>query len=611
MGSSEKVKERQQNIRKIKTIIRTLPDKPGVYQFLDEKDKVIYIGKAKSLKKRVSSYFSKDTGQSGKTTVMVKKIAGIQHVVVDTELDALLLENNLIKKYQPRYNVNLKDDKSFPWLCIKNERFPRIFSTRHVIHDGSEYYGPYASVKLMNTLLDLIHQLYPLRTCKFSLSEKNIRAKKFKVCLEYHLGNCKGPCEELQAEEDYNEAIAEIREIIKGNISNVVSNLRKLMKQYADLLAFEKAQVVKEKLNMLERYQSKSLVVNPRINNVDVFSIISDQESAYVNYLRIINGAIVQAHTIEMKKKLDETDSELLTLAVADLRQRFESDSQELILPFNLDFKFPAIIVTIPKIGDKKQLLDLSERNAKYYKLEKRKQMELVDPERHTKRILSTMMKDLRLPELPIHIECFDNSNIQGDYPVAAMVCFKNAKPSKADYRHFNINTVAGPNDYASMEEVILRRYKRIVEEQQTLPQLIIIDGGKGQLSSAVGILEKIGLRGKISIIAIAEKLEELYFPNDPVPLHIDKKSETLRLIQYMRDEAHRFGITHYRKKHEKGVIKSTLTEIDGIGEGYAKKLLYKFKSVKRIGEASLEELQQAIGKVKGKQVYDFFQKKN
>ncbi|HPX34630.1 MAG TPA: excinuclease ABC subunit UvrC [Bacteroidales bacterium] len=611
MGSSEKVKERQQNIRKIKTIIRTLPDKPGVYQFLDEKDKVIYIGKAKSLKKRVSSYFSKDTGQSGKTTVMVKKIAGIQHVVVDTELDALLLENNLIKKYQPRYNVNLKDDKSFPWLCIKNERFPRIFSTRHVIHDGSEYYGPYASVKLMNTLLDLIRQLYPLRTCKFSLSEKNIRAKKFKVCLEYHLGNCKGPCEGLQAEEDYNESIAEIREIIKGNISNVVSNLRKLMKQYADLLAFEKAQVVKEKLNMLERYQSKSLVVNPRINNVDVFSIISDQESAYVNYLRIINGAIVQAHTIEMKKKLDETDSELLTLAVADLRQRFESDSQELILPFNLDFNFPAIIVTIPKIGDKKQLLDLSERNAKYYKLEKRKQMELVDPERHTKRILSTMMKDLRLPELPIHIECFDNSNIQGDYPVAAMVCFKNAKPSKADYRHFNINTVAGPNDYASMEEVILRRYKRIVEEQQTLPQLIIIDGGKGQLSSAVGILEKIGLRGKISIIAIAERLEELYFPNDPVPLHIDKKSETLRLIQYMRDEAHRFGITHYRKKHEKGVIKSTLTEIDGIGEGYAKKLLYKFKSVKRIGEASLEELQQAIGKVKGKQVYDFFQKKN
>ena len=611
MGSSEKVKERQQNIRKIKTIIRTLPDKPGVYQFLDEKDKVIYIGKAKSLKKRVSSYFSKDTGQSGKTTVMVKKIAGIQHVVVDTELDALLLENNLIKKYQPRYNVNLKDDKSFPWLCIKNERFPRIFSTRHVIHDGSEYYGPYASVKLMNTLLDLIRQLYPLRTCKFSLSEKNIRAKKFKVCLEYHLGNCKGPCEGLQAEEDYNESIAEIREIIKGNISNVVSNLRKLMKQYADLLAFEKAQVVKEKLNMLERYQSKSLVVNPRINNVDVFSIISDQESAYVNYLRIINGAIVQAHTIEMKKKLDETDSELLTLAVADLRQRFESDSQELILPFNLDFKFPAIIVTIPKIGDKKQLLDLSERNAKYYKLEKRKQMELVDPERHTKRILSTMMKDLRLPELPIHIECFDNSNIQGDYPVAAMVCFKNAKPSKADYRHFNINTVAGHNDYASMEEVILRRYKRIVEEQQTLPQLIIIDGGKGQLSSAVGILEKIGLRGKISIIAIAERLEELYFPNDPVPLHIDKKSETLRLIQYMRDEAHRFGITHYRKKHEKGVIKSTLTEIDGIGEGYAKKLLYKFKSVKRIGEASLEELQQAIGKVKGKQVYDFFQKKN
>lgn len=601
--------EELQHTRHLKNIIRTLPDKPGIYQYFDDKGKIIYVGKAKSLKKRVASYFNKDAGLSGKTAMMVKKIADIQHVVVNTELDALLLENNLIKKYQPRYNINLKDDKTFPWICIKNERFPRIFPTRHVIRDGSEYFGPYASVKLMHALLDLIRQLHPLRNCLLNLSEKNIAAGKFKVCLEYHLGNCRGPCEGLQTEQEYRQSIDEIREIIRGNISNVLAHLRELMKQYAAELAFEKAQTVKEKIEMLEKYQSKSMVVNPKIHNVDVFSIISDEEVACVNYLRIISGAIVQAHTVEMKKKLDEPDEELLVLAITDFRQRFESDSKELILPIDIEFEIPGTIITVPKIGDKKQLLELSERNAKYYLLEKRKQQELVDPERHSRRILNTMMKDLRLPELPVHIECFDNSNMQGDYPVAAMVCFRDARPSKSDYRHFNIKTVEGPNDFASMEEIIFRRYRRLLDENQNLPQLIIVDGGKGQLSSAVSSLEKLGLRGRISIIGIAKRLEELYFPNDPVPLHIDKKSETLRLIQHMRDEAHRFGISHYRKKHEKGTIKSTLTEIEGIGETYARKLLQKFKSVKRIRLATLEELQETLGMVKGKQVFDHFQK--
>ncbi len=567
------------------------------------------MGKAKSLKKRVSSYFNKDSGLSGKTRVMVRRIADIRHIIVNSELDALLLENNLIKKYQPRYNVNLKDDKSFPWICIKNERFPRIFPTRHVVRDGSEYFGPYASVRMMNTLLDLIRQLYQLRTCKLNLSEKNIASGKFKVCLEYHLGNCKGPCEGLQDEADYRQTITEIREIIKGNISTVLAQLRELMNRYASAMEFEKAQTVKEKIGLLEKYQSKSLVVNPKIHNVDVFSIITDADSGYVNYLKVVNGAIVQAHTVEMKKKLDESESELLALAVMDFRQRFDSNSTEILVPFDLELEIPGTTLTVPKIGDKKHLIELSERNAKYYLMEKRKQLELVDPDRHSRRILNTMQKDLHMNELPAHIECFDNSNMQGNYPVAAMVCFKDAKPSKKDYRHFNIKTVEGPNDYASMEEVIYRRYKRLLDEEKDLPQLIVIDGGKGQLSSAVKSLEKLDLRGRITIIGIAKKLEEIYFPDDPVPLHLDKKSETLRIIQHLRDEAHRFGITHYRKRHEKGTIKSTLTTIEGIGESYAQKLLSHFKSVKKIREANLEEVQKVIGKAKGKLVYDHFKK--
>jgi len=591
----------------LKSIIRTLPGNPGVYQYLDKDGKVIYVGKAKNLKKRVSSYFNKDTSHSGKLSLLVRKITDIEHIVVETEFDALLLENNLIKKYQPRYNIQLKDDKTFPWICIKNEPFPRVFPTRHVIRDGSKYFGPYASVKLMNTLLDLIKQLYKLRTCKHRLSQKNIEAGKFKVCLEYHIGNCKAPCVGKQSVEDYDQTINDITTIIKGDISKVIRELKDRMQSFAESFEFENAQIVKEKLGLLERFQSKSTIVNPKIRNVDVFSIIEDDKSAYVNYLKVVNGGIVQAHTVELKKKLEESKEDMLGLALTDFRQRFQSDSEEILLPFKMDIEIPDVTITVPKIGDKKHLLELSERNATYYKLEKYKKEELIDPERHSKRILTTMMNDLRMKVPPVHIECFDNSNLHGDYSVAAMVCFKNAKPDKREYRHYNIKTVEGPDDYASMEEIIYRRYKRLLDEEKPLPQLIVVDGGKGQLNAALGSLEKLGLRGKITIIGIAKRLEELYYPGDPLPLYLDKKSETLKIIQRLRDEAHRFGITHHRKKREKGTIKSELTEIDGVGYNTAQKLLWKFKSVKKIREASLEDIQKLIGKAKGSVVYGHF----
>ena len=594
---------------KLEPVIKTLPGKPGIYQYFDAEGTIIYVGKAKNLKKRVTSYFAKDTSMSGKLRVLVKKIAEIRHIVVKSELDALLLENNLIKKYQPRYNVMLKDDKTFPWICIKNEPFPRIFSTRNVIRDGSLYFGPYASVKMMNALLDLIRQLYPLRTCTFNLTEENIKKSKFKICLEYHLGNCKGPCEARQTKEDYDENIQSIKDLIKGNINSVIGQLKVVMKKYAEDLEFEKAQKVKERIDLLEKYQSKSTIVNPKIENADVFSILTDQDTGYVNFIRVVNGAIVQSHTVELRKKLDESPQELLIIAVLDIRERFESDAREVIVPFNPGINLPGLTFTVPQRGDKKQLLDLSERNVKYYKMEKEKQIELVDPERHSKRILAQMKKDLRMKEEPQHIECFDNSNIQGDYPVAAMVCFKNARPDKKEYRHYNIKTVEGPNDFASMEEIIYRRYKRLLDENLPLPQLIVIDGGKGQLSAALKSLEKLNLRGKIAIIGIAKKLEEIYYPGDSLPLYLDKKSETLKVIQHIRDEAHRFGITHHRKKREKGTMKSELTEIEGIGYTYAQKLLWKFKSVKKIRKASLEDLQKIIGKEKGKIVFAYFNK--
>jgi excinuclease ABC subunit C len=595
----------------LEPVIRSLPGKPGIYQYFDADGNIIYVGKAKNLKKRVASYFNKEETMSGKLKVLVKKIAQIKHVVVDTELDALLLENNLIKKYQPRYNVMLKDDKTYPWICIKNEPFPRIFPTRNVIRDGSVYFGPYASVRMMNTLLDLVRQLYQLRTCNLSLTEENISKKKFKVCLEYHLGNCKGPCEALQTRADYESSLTEIKQIIKGNINSVIGQLKELMKHYSDHLEFEKAQTVKEKLELLQRYQSKSTVVNPKIENADVFSILSDADFAYVNFMKVVKGAIVQSHTVEIKKKLDEPEDELLRIAILDLRQRFESNAPEVILPFRVEMNIPGVTFTVPRIADKKHLLELSERNCKYYKLEKEKQAELVDPDRHVNRIMAQMKKDLRMSKEPRHIECFDNSNLQGTEPVAAMVCFKSGKPDKKEYRHFNIKTVAGPNDFASMEEIIYRRYKRLLDENQELPQLIIVDGGKGQLSSALKSLEKLELRGKISIIGIAKKLEEIYYPGDSLPMYLDKKSETLKVIQHIRDEAHRFGITHHRRRREKATVKTVLTEIEGIGYTNAQKLLWKFKSVKSIEKASLEDLQKTIGNVKGKIVYEYFSKES
>ncbi|GAP43758.1 excinuclease ABC subunit C [Lentimicrobium saccharophilum] len=592
---------------KISKILKTLPSNPGVYQYFDKEGRIIYIGKAKNLKKRVMSYFNKDASLTGKVRVLVSKIADIRWIVVDSEYDALLLENNLIKEYQPRYNIMLKDDKTYPWICIKKEPFPRVFPTRNLIRDGSEYFGPYASVKMMNTLLDLVRQLYPLRNCSLNLGKKQIEAGKYKVCLEFHIGNCLGPCEGLQSEEDYMETIRGIRSIIRGNIGMVRNQLHELMKQHADAFAFEKAQIIKEKIELLDRFQSKSLVVNPSINNVDVFSIIEDAQAAYVNFVKVASGAIIQSHTVELKKKLDETTEELLSLAIADLHPRFTSGATEIIVPLMPEFQLLGITYTVPQRGDKKQLLELSERNAKYYQLDKQRQKELVDPERRVNRILDTIKKDLGLKEQPVHMECFDNSNIQGSFPVAAMVVFRHAKPEKKDYRHFNIKTVEGPNDFASMEEVVYRRYSRLLEEGSSLPQVVIIDGGKGQLSSAMTSIQKLGLQDKIQLIGIAKKLEELYFPGDPLPLHLDKKSETLRVIQQMRDEAHRFGITHHRKRREKGTIKTSLSDIEGIGSATAQTLLRKFKSVKNIKMATLDELKAAIGNNRAEIVYAHF----
>ena len=592
--------------KSLSAIVRSLPASPGVYRYYDGEGKILYVGKAKNLKKRVSGYFNKEP-ESGKLRVLVKKIRDIKFIVTETELDALLLENNLIKKLQPRYNIMLKDDKTYPWLCIKKEPFPRVFSTRQVLNDGSEYYGPYASVRMMKTLMDIIRKLYPLRTCKLYLSQKNIRKGKFKVCLEYHLGNCKAPCVGKQTEEEYIEIIGQIRAIIKGNLGEVIDTLRKIMMDYAEKRDFENAQLVKEKLEILENYKSKSTIVNPHISNVDVFSVLNEENNAFANYLKVMNGSIVQVHTVEIKKKLNETPAEILTFVIADFRQRFGSSAKEIIVPFHPELSWKDVKITVPRRGDKKQLLELSQRNTKYFRMERQKQQELVDPDRNSKRILEKMKSDLRLTVLPETIECFDNSNIQGEYPVASMVQFYKAKPNKKAYRHFNIKTVKGPDDFASMEEIILRRYGRLLKEEKVLPQLIVVDGGKGQLSAAVKSLKKLELFGKVGIIGIAKRLEELYFPNDSVPLYLDKKSETLRVIQQLRDEAHRFGITHHRKKRRKGTLKSELTEIRGIGEDTVQKLLRKFKSVKKIKETPEEDLAVIAGKARAKIIFNHF----
>lgn len=585
--------------------LKTLPNNPGVYQFYDAADKILYVGKAKNLKKRVSSYFTKKH-EYGKTRVMVKKIVRIDHIVVPTESDALLLENNLIKKYRPRYNVLLKDDKSYPWICIKRERFPRIFPTRKLIKDGSEYFGPYTSMKTVRTLLDLVKSVYPLRTCTYDLSDEKIKAGKYKVCLEYHLGNCKGPCEGLQSAEEYDRQIADIRQIIKGDFKSSLNYFKSQMKVFASEMKFEEAQRIKEKIDVLENYQVKSTIVNPKINNVDVFSIISDEAFAYVNFLQLSHGSIVRSHTLEIKKKLEEKDEDLLQLAIVEIRNRFNSESKELYLPFKVTVE-PHLKVTIPLLGDKKKILDLSERNAKFFRQERFKQIMIIDPDRHANRIMAQMQKDIRLSAEPRHIECFDNSNIQGSNPVAACVVFRNGKPSKKEYRHYNIKTVEGPDDFASMEEVVFRRYKRLLAEDEPLPQLIVIDGGKGQLSSALKSLDVLGLRGKIAIIGIAKRLEEIYFPDDPIPLYLDKKSESLKIIQQLRNEAHRFGITFHRNKRSKAAINSELERIDGVGKKTAEDLLKTFKSVKRIKEATLENLAKTVGLAKAKKIYETF----
>jgi excinuclease ABC subunit C len=585
--------------------IQSLPDGPGVYQYYDKEDKILYVGKAKNLKKRVASYFNK-IHDTAKTNVLVKKIVTIKHIVVPTETDALLLENNLIKTLQPRYNVMLRDDKTYPWICIKKEAFPRIFPTRRMVKDGSEYYGPYTCFKTVNTILDLIKELYPLRTCNFDLSQKNIENNKFKVCLEYHIGNCKGPCEGHETVENYQKQVDAIREILKGNFKESQREFKRLMNDFASKMQFEEAQKVKVKIDVLENYQSRSTIINPKITNIDVFSIVSDESAAYVNFLQISHGSIIRSHTLDIKKKLDESDEELLELAIIELRDRFHLLSKEIIVPFPVHLG-ENIKITVPQLGDKKQILDLSIRNAKFYRIDQLKQLQIVDPERHSNRIMAQMQKDLRLSVEPRHIECFDNSNIQGTNPVAACVVFKDGKPSKKDYRHFNIKTVVGPDDFASMEEVVYRRYKRMLEENQPLPQLIIIDGGKGQLSSALKSIDELGLRGKIAIIGIAKRLEELYYPGDSVPLYLDKKSETLKVIQHLRNEAHRFGITFHRDKRSKSALNSSMEAIPGIGEKTMLTLIQHFKSVKRLKLATEKEITEVVGISKAKKITDFY----
>jgi len=588
--------------------LKTLPEKPGIYQYFDAGGTIIYVGKAKNLKKRVSSYFNK-TQDNGKTVMLVKRIADIQYMVVDTELDALLLENNLIKKYQPKYNIQLKDDKTYPWICIKKEPFPRVFSTRNVIRDGSNYYGPYPSGKVMHTLLSLIKELYPLRNCAYDLAANKIEEKRYKVCLEYHLGNCLAPCVGHESKAHYDEKIAQIENLVKGNITSVMQFLKDKMVQHASNHEYELAQEMKVKLQTLENYKAKSTIVSPSIHEVDVCTLLDEPDAAFVNYLCIHNGSIIHAYTAEVKKKLNETREEVLSYVLPELRERFSSVSKEVLLDEKLDLKLEGIQFSVPQRGDKKHLVELSLRNAKFYRLEKTKQEKIVDPERHTKRILEQIKTDFRLTELPVHMECFDNSNIQGTNPVSACVVFKNGKPSKADYRHFNVKTVEGPDDFASMEEAVYRRYRRLLEEGQSLPQMIIIDGGKGQLSAALKALEQLDLRGKVAIVGIAKRLEEIFFPGDSLPIYIDKRSESLKVVQFMRNEAHRFGITHHRNRRSKGALTSELTSITGIGPKTQEDLMKAFKTVSAIKGASMDSLVSVIGAAKAKIVHSYFSK--
>ncbi|MHB8260181.1 MAG: excinuclease ABC subunit UvrC [Bacteroidia bacterium] len=590
----------------IETILKTLPEKPGVYQYFDAEETILYVGKAKNLKKRVSSYFHKEHDHA-RLRLLVKKIHNIKIIVVNSEYDALLLENNLIKEYQPRYNIALKDGKTYPWICLKKEPFPRLFSTRTKINDGSEYFGPYGSIYSMKAMLAFLRDTFPLRTCNLELTEKNILQKKFRACLDYHIGTCKGPCINEQTEADYDYNIKQIKNIIRGNISSVIRDFKQQMNACAEKFAFEKAHELKLKIEAFEKFQAKSMVVSNTITNLDVAAFVKENEVYYVNYFHVVNGAIIASKMLEIKKKLDETDSEILLYAIYEIRTALQSTAKEIVVPFYPESELPDAKFFVPKAADKKILLDLCQRNAEQYRSDKNKQLALTNPEEHTQRIMLQMKKDLRMKEEPRRIECFDNSNIQGRFAVSAMTVFIDAKPAKKEYRHFNVKTVEGADDFATMEEIIYRRYKRMQEENLDMPQLIVIDGGKGQLSAAIKSLKKLNLMGKVAIIGIAKRLEEIYYPGDSIPMYLDKKSETLRIIQHIRDEAHRFGITHHRKKRSKGSITTELNNIKGISTATAQKLLAELKSVKQIKESSLQTLESTIGKAKAKLVFDYF----
>ncbi|MBU2019596.1 MAG: excinuclease ABC subunit UvrC [Bacteroidetes bacterium] len=587
--------------------LKTLPEQPGVYQYFDKNDTIIYVGKAKNLKKRVNSYFNKNH-DNAKTRILVRKIVRLHTIVVETEFDALLLENNLIKKYQPKYNIQLKDDKTYPWICIKNEPFPRVFTTRKLVKDGSKYFGPYAQFRVMSTLMDLFREMYPLRTCSLDLLPSKIEEQRYKVCLEYHIGKCKAPCTGLEKEENYQGYISEIEQILGGNIRPLLSSMKEAMKTNAEAYQFEEAQKIKSRLNVLQNYQSKSQVVSPTINACDVLTVLQDDGTSFFNYLVIKDGAIIHGFTGEIRYKLDETLSELIGFVLPEMRDRFNSLSKEILVQTEIDLSFPEVHFFVPQRGDKKSLIELSLRNATYFRLEKLKQEKIVSPERHTERILNQIQKDFRLPSLPVHIECFDNSNIQGTHPVSACVVFKNAKPSKQDYRHFNVKTVEGPDDFATMEEAVYRRYKRLLDEEQSLPQLLVVDGGKGQLSAALKALDQLGIRQKMVVVGIAKRLEEIFFPGDQYPIYLDKRSESLKVIQHMRNEAHRFGITHHRNRRSKTALQSEILQIEGIGPKTQEILFKNLKSVQGIKNANLEQLSELIGKAKAAIVHHYFQ---
>lgn len=584
-----------------------LPEKPGVYKYFDKEGVIIYVGKAKNLKRRVSSYFTKNHDDF-KTTILVRKIVALEYTVVDTEMDALLLENSLIKEFQPKYNINLKDDKSYPYIKITKERYPKVFPIRNLVKDGSEYFGPYASIRIMHTVLDLCQKLYPTRNCNLKMTPTGIDEGKYQVCLEFHIGNCKGPCVGNQSELAYQESIQHIRHILKGHLGEVKTHLKDLMHESAENLRFEEAQQYKDKLDLLQKYQSKSTVVSPTVGDVEVYSISSTDKLAFVNFLRVSQGIIVISRNIEVRKKIDEPEEEILVHVIGEMRNHYGDECREMITAIAIDWPDDKVILTHPKVGDKRKLLDLSIKNAMLYRQEKLQQYEKLNPQIRVDRLMEQMKNDLRLTEYPVHIECFDNSNFQGAYPVSACVVFKDGKPAKNDYRHFNVKTVDGPNDFATMKEAILRRYGRLLSENQPLPQLVVVDGGKGQLSSAVEALQELGIYGKLAIIGIAKRLEELYYPNDPLPLYIDKKSETLKVIQHMRDEAHRFGITHHRQRRDKGTLKTALTEIPGIGPAKAKLLLKEFKSVTRVKTASVDTLTPIVGKAAADIIVQFYQ---